>query len=54
MNPNPSVHIIMKDKDNQSFFQNNNEKNINEYTSPWAGLELTIQVMIGIDCIGSC
>jgi len=25
-----------------------------EYTSPWAGFELTRLVVIGIDCIGSC
>jgi hypothetical protein len=25
-----------------------------EYTSPWAGFEFTILVVIGTDCIGSC
>jgi len=25
-----------------------------EYTSPWAGFELTTSVVIGTDCIGSC
>jgi hypothetical protein len=25
-----------------------------EYTSPWAGLKLTILVVIGTECIGSC
>ena len=25
-----------------------------EYTSPWAGFELTTLVMIGTDCIGDC
>ena len=25
-----------------------------EYTSPWAGFELTTLMMIGTDCIGSC
>ena len=25
-----------------------------EYTSPWAGFELTTLVVIGTDCIGSC
>ena len=26
----------------------------NEYTSPWAGFELTTLVVIGTDCTGSC
>jgi hypothetical protein len=25
-----------------------------EYTSPWAGFELTTSVVIGTDCLGSC
>jgi hypothetical protein len=25
-----------------------------EYTSPWAGFELTMLVVIGTDCTGSC
>ena len=25
-----------------------------EYTSPWAGFELTTLVVIGTDCLGSC
>jgi len=25
-----------------------------EYTSPWAGFEITTLLMIGVDCIGSC
>jgi hypothetical protein len=28
--------------------------NVIEYTSPWTGFELTLLVVIGTDCIGSC